>query len=279
MSSEPVAGDGAGRTSVEQEAPVAVVTGAARGIGAAVTRQLTGQGWYVVATDRCADDPVLDYALAAPGDLTRTVEACQGRAMAWTADVRDQKGLDAAVAAARREFGRLDAAVAAAGVVAGGEPLWELDDTSWDVLFDVNVGGVRRLAAASVPAMLEAAGAVRGRFVGVASAAGVLGLPRMAAYSSAKHAVVGLVKGLAADLGGTGVTANAVCPGSTRTAVLDASAAVYGLASAEQFGRQQLVERLLEPDEPAALITWLCGAAASGVTGAALAVDGGMTAS
>ena len=92
-------------------------------------------------------------------------------------------------------------------------------------------------------------------------------------------AVIGLIKALAADLAGTGITANAVCPGSTRTAILDASAAVYGLDSAEEFAHQQLVERLLVPDEPAALIAWLCTPEASGVTGAALSVDGGLTTS
>jgi NAD(P)-dependent dehydrogenase (short-subunit alcohol dehydrogenase family) len=113
--------------------------------------------------------------------------------------------------------------------------------------------------------------------VAVASAAGTLGLPRLAAYSASKHAVIGLVKGLAADLDGTGITANSVCPGSTRTTLLDESARIYGLASPEDFAAQQLLGRLLEPTEPAALIAWLCGESSSGVTGAALAVDGGLT--
>jgi NAD(P)-dependent dehydrogenase (short-subunit alcohol dehydrogenase family) len=89
--------------------------------------------------------------------------------------------------------------------------------------------------------------------------------------------VVGLVRGIAADLATTGITANAICPGSTRTAMLDASAAIYDLASTEAFAAQQPIGRLLEPGEPAALIAWLCSPASSGVTGAALAVDGGMT--
>jgi NAD(P)-dependent dehydrogenase (short-subunit alcohol dehydrogenase family) len=119
----------------------------------------------------------------------------------------------------------------------------------------------------------------QGRFVAVASAAGMLGLRRLSAYTASKHAVIGLMRALAADLAGTGITANAVCPGSTRGPMLDASAAVYGLASAEEFSGQQLVERLLEPSEPAALIAWLCRPDASGVTGAVLPVDGGLTTS
>jgi SDR family mycofactocin-dependent oxidoreductase len=187
--------------------------------------------------------------------------------------------MGAAVDAALEKFGRLDAAVAGAGVVFGGPPLWETADAQWNVQFDVNVNGVRHLAAAAVPVLLDAPVPRQGRVVAVASAAGMLGLRRLSGYSASKHAVIGLMKALAADLAGTGITANAVCPGSTRTPILDASAAVYDLSSAEEFAHQQLVERLLEPDEPAAMIAWLCGLESSGVTGAALPVDGGLTTS
>jgi NAD(P)-dependent dehydrogenase (short-subunit alcohol dehydrogenase family) len=102
-------------------------------------------------------------------------------------------------------------------------------------------------------------------------------LRRLTAYGASKAAVIGLMRGLAADLAGSGVTANAVCPGSTRGPMLDASAAVYGLGSPEEFAAQQLIERLLTPEEPAALIAWLCGEGSSGVTGAVLPVDGGLT--
>jgi len=167
--------------------------------------------------------------------------------------------------------------VAAAGIIIGGPPLWEVRDPQWDALFEVNVRGVRNLAVAAVPALLAAPSPRQGRMVAVASAAGLLGLRRLSAYSASKHAVIGLMRSLAADLAGTGVTANAVCPGSTRGQMLDASAAVYGLESPEQFAPHQLLERLLEPSEPASLIAWLCGPGSSGVTGAALPVDGGMT--
>jgi SDR family mycofactocin-dependent oxidoreductase len=192
-------------------------------------------------------------------------------------DVRSPADMQTAVDEATGHFGSLHAVVAAAGVISGGPPLWETDDAQWDVLFDVNVNGVRHLAAAAVPALLEAPAPRHGRVVAVASAAGLLGLRRLSAYSASKHAVIGLTRSLAADLAGTGITANAVCPGSTRGPMLDASAAVYGLSSPEEFATHQLVERLLEPAEPAALIAWLCGPGSGGVTGAALSVDGGMT--
>jgi SDR family mycofactocin-dependent oxidoreductase len=257
--------------------PTAVVTGAGRGIGAATVDALVAAGWQVVAVDRCADDPALDYALATKADL-EAVASRHGEAVCpLVGDVRSRADMRDAVDEAVRRFGGLQAAVAVAGVISGGPPLWETADAQWEALFSVNVDGVRNLAAAAVPTLLEAPPPRQGRVVAVASAAGLLGLRRLSAYSASKHGVIGLMRSLAADLAGTGVTANAVCPGSTRGRMLDASAAVYGLSSAEEFASQQLVERLLDPSEPAALIAWLCGTSAAGVTGAALPVDGGMT--
>ena len=259
--------------------PVAIVTGAARGIGAATVDALVADGWQVVALDRCADDPALDYPLASKADLEALASRHGDAVRTIVGDVRSPADMQTAVDEAMGHFGGLEAAVAAAGVISGGPPLWETDDAHWDVLFDVNVNGVRHLAAAAVPALLESPAPRHGRVVAVASAAGLLGLRRLSAYSASKHAVIGLMRSLAADLAGTGVTANAVCPGSTRGPMLDASAAVYGLSSPEEFAAHQLVERLLEPAEPAALIAWLCGRGSGAVTGAALPVDGGMTTS
>ena len=128
-----------------------------------------------------------------------------------------------------------------------------------------------------MPALLRRPQPRAGRFVAVASTAASRGLPMLAAYCAAKAGVVGLVRALALELRGTGVTANAVSPGSTRTPILAESARLYGLESAEAFAAQQPVERLLEPGEVAGLIAWLAGPGGAAVTGAELSVDGGLS--
>lgn len=258
---------------------VAIITGAARGIGAATAFRLSADGWSLVLVDRCADDPGLPYALSRPEDLDAVVAACGGadRAVAVVADVRDQDALDGAVATAVARFGGLDAAVAAAGGVVGGEPLWETDDAAWATALGVNLEGVWRLSRAAVPALLQRPEPRSGRFVAVSSMGGSVGLPLLAAYVAAKHGVNGLVRSLAAELGPHGITANAVAPGSTTTAMLDASAAVYDLVDTTDLSDQHLLGRPLHPDEVAEAVAWLCSEAASGMTGAIVPVDAGAT--
>jgi SDR family mycofactocin-dependent oxidoreductase len=260
--------------------PVAVVTGAARGIGAATATRLASEGWNLVLVDRVADDPDLPYPMAGPADLDRVVASCGGpeRALGVAADVRDQAGLDGAVRAAVERFGGLDAAVAVAGAVAGGQEAWRTPDRTWDAMLSINLEGTWRLARAAVPALIDRAEPRQGRFVAVTSAGGTVGLYLLAAYTAAKHGVVGLVRSLATELAPYGITANAVAPGSTAGAMLDASAAVYGLGATDEFATHHMLPRLLSAEEPAALIAWLCGPQSSGVTGAVLPVDAGMTA-
>ncbi len=255
---------------------MAVITGAGRGIGAATARQLAGRGWHLVLVDRCADDPALDYSFATKADLDAVAAATGGVAVAG--DVRDQGALDGAVATAVERFGGLDAAVAVAGAMVGGAPLWETGDDAWAANLGANLEGVYRLARAAVPALLDRPPPRHGRFVAVASAGGTRGLPLLAAYAAAKHGVVGLVRSLAVELGPDGVTANAVAPGSTRSALLDASAEVYDLSGPEDLAVHHPLGRLLEPDEVADAVAWLCGDTAGGVTGAVIPVDAGMTA-
>lgn len=255
---------------------LAVVTGAARGIGAASALRLARDGWSLLLVDACAPQPPVDYPMPAPSDLATVARECEaaGAPAATTliADVGIGTFRDAVFSALR---GRApSAAVAAAGLIQG-HPAWAVPDASFELQLRVNLFGVRYLADACVPAMIEAGS---GRFVAIASAAALRAMPQLAAYSAAKAAVIGYVRALAADLAGTGVTANAVCPGSTRGAMLAASAQLYGLADQDDFAAQALLRRLLEPDEVAAAVSWLCGPGASAITGAVLPVDAGLSA-
>ncbi|GAB2532571.1 mycofactocin-coupled SDR family oxidoreductase [Nocardia heshunensis] len=261
-------------------APVAVVTGAARGIGAATVRALIADGWSVLAVDCVTDDPALPYAMAAPADLAEVVAQSRvfgrDRIHPYRADVRDPDAVEAAVAEAQRRWGRVDAGIACAGVVAGGVPLWEMSRVRQQAVLDINLGGVITLARAVIPALLEQPEPRCGRFLAVASAAATRGLPMLAAYCAAKAGVAGLIRALAVELGGTGITANAVSPGSTDTPILAESARLYDLSGPTDFAAQQPLGRLLEPREIAAALAFLASPTASGITGAVLPVDGGL---
>jgi SDR family mycofactocin-dependent oxidoreductase len=258
---------------------VAIVTGAARGIGAATVDALVNENYRVVAVDRCRDIADVPYALATPGDLDDVVARHGDAVLGLVGDVRSASDMQLAVETATRHFGQLDAVVACAGVIGAGAPLWAIGDAAWDAVWSVNVLGTRRLIEAAAPVLIANGPEANGRIVAVASAAGHTGLFHLADYSAAKHAVVGLIRGVAMDLAPYGVTANSVSPGSTRTAILEASAKVYGLESVELFAQQQPIGRLLEPSEVASAIVWLCSPASSAITGADVAVDGGMTVS
>jgi len=251
-------------------ARLAVITGAARGIGAAVAAALAEQGWSLVVADACSRQPGIGYSMPSRADLEALAERTGADVLC--ADVAAPGfGAELTDVLAGR---RVDAAVAGAGVIAGGLA-WATEELAWSTLLNVNLHGTRRLAEATVPGMVEAGS---GRFVAIASAAALRAMPQLAAYSAAKAAVVGYVRALAADLAGTGVLANVVCPGSTRGAMLAASAEVYDLSDQDEFAGHQLLRRVLEPHEVAAAVAWLCGPAAGAMTGTVVPVDGGLTA-
>jgi SDR family mycofactocin-dependent oxidoreductase len=266
----------AGSAISSRRTRVALVTGAARGIGAATVAALAAAGWQVVAVDRCADDPDLPYPMGTRAELDAVAAAAGPGVVAAAADTRDPAGLTAAVELAEQRWGGLDAAVAAAGVIAGGVPAWQVPAGQEQAVLDIDLGGVLTLARVTVPALLRRPEPRQGRFLAVASAAATRGLPMLAAYCAAKAGVAGFVRALAAELGSTGVTANAVSPGSTDTPILAESARLYDLPGAAAFAAQQPAGRLLRPEEVAAVLTFLAGPESGGMTGAIVPVDGGL---
>jgi SDR family mycofactocin-dependent oxidoreductase len=260
---------------------VAIVTGAARGVGAATVLSLARVGWTVVALDRCANDERIPYDLGTESELAAVVAAAQeedgsGEVVPVVGDAVSLRDMSACVALAEERFGGLDAIVAVAGVIAGGVPLWELPIEQEEAVLDVNLRSALIAARVGVPALLRRPEPRAGRFLAVASAAATRGLPLLAAYCASKAGVAGLIRGLAAELRGTGVTANAVSPGSTNTEMLAQSARLYALESAEAFSWQVPLERLLAPEEVAAALVWLAGPQGAAVTGVTLPVDGGL---
>jgi SDR family mycofactocin-dependent oxidoreductase len=271
---------------------VAVVTGAARGIGAATVQGLAAAGWSVVAVDRGADDSRLPYPMGTEAQLDEVVRAAlaasgpgsahdggpdRARVIAHLADATDEVALAEAVAVAEDRFGGLDAMVAVAGVIAGGVPLWEMPTAELEAVLDVDLGGPIAAARVGIPALLKRPAPRSGRYLAVASAASTRGMPMIAAYGAAKAGVAGLIRGLAAELGDSGVTANAVSPGSTDTALLVESARLYGLDGTQPLAEHQSFKRLLAPAEVAAALVWLAGPDSSALTGAVIPVDGGLS--
>jgi SDR family mycofactocin-dependent oxidoreductase len=261
----------------------AIVTGAARGIGAATVTSLAEAGWNVLAVDRCSDDPRLPYRLGTRAELEDVVTRAgalartTGAIQSLVGDASSSDDMKRAVDAVEREFGGVDAVIAIAGVIAGGVPLWEMPAAQQDAVLDANLRSVLVAARLGIPALLRRPEPRSGRFVAVASAAATRGLPMLAAYCAAKAGVTGAIRALAAELRGTGVTANAISPGSTATPILDESARLYGLESAEAFSSQQPISRLIRAEEVAAAIVWIVDSAPEALTGASVPVDGGLS--
>lgn len=240
---------------------VALVTGAANGLGAAIAQTLAAAGAGGVAVDR-------DTSAAAP----------PAGWIAHAADVTDGDALRAAVAAATARFGRLDVVVANAGVVPPWRETAALDPDEWDAVTAVNVRGVAATIAAAAPALREGAS-----IIAMASLNARIAHPRQALYSATKHAVVGIVRATALDLGPGGVRVNAVAPGSIATDALvqriERRAADGGLGADEALAaaaQQTALGRLATAAEVAATVLFLASDLASGITGQVLAVDAGV---
>lgn len=240
-------------------APAAVVTGAARGIGAATCRRLAQRGLHVIAVDACMGAEQGRFPGAEPADLAALGAELGDRITTVQADVRDATSLAAGIADALAASDGLRTVVAAAAVIDGGDDLWSTDPAVLEAMWRTDVLGVWNTAAACVPALLATAdGGNDASFVAIASAAGDRGLWHLGAYCTVKHAVVGLVRGLAADLQGRGVAVSGVSPGSTATPMLTATAAIYGLQDTSELARDMTAREPLDPDDIARVIETAC---------------------
>ena len=243
---------------------IALVTGAGSGIGRAAAIRLSQSGLRVVLASRGA------------GALAATAAACPGPTLAIPADVTDPLAVDRLFSQAEQDWGAVEVLVAAAGAGYSAR-IERTSDADWYRMLELNLTAPFRCLRRAGPAM-RARG--YGRIVVIASTASRIGEPYLAAYAASKHGVLGLVRAAAAELAGTGVTVNAVCPGFVDTPM---TAATIGNI-AEKTGRttgqarsaleaRQPIGRLITPGEVADAV-WFC-VASEAITGQALNVDGG----
>jgi meso-butanediol dehydrogenase/(S,S)-butanediol dehydrogenase/diacetyl reductase len=244
---------------------VALVTGAARGIGAATAWRLAREGACVLLADR---DVAPVEALAAE------LRAQDLQAEAMALDVASEQGIAAAIATITQRHGRLDVIVNNAGIHHGGA-FQQTRMEHWRQLMAVNVEGALRLSLVSLP-LLRAAPRP-GAIVNVSSISGLGGDFGQAAYATSKGALTHLTRSMALDRAGEGIRVNAVCPGSVRTPMFTAAVAQLDPAQVEDsFRAAYPLGRIAQPEEVAAAIAFLASEDASFVTGVNLPVDGGL---
>ena len=251
---------------------VALVTGAARGIGRASAVRLHRGGAAVACVDR--DAPMLD-------GLVHQIAAEGGQALALVCDVARDAEVAAAITRSVQAFGRLDVVHANAGIQRYGTAL-DVTEAQWDEVMDCNVKSVFLTARHSLPYMVAAG---RGAIVVTASAQAFATQRNVVHYSTSKAALLGLTRALAVDHAEQGVRVNAVCPGSVDTPLLRASAERFSgdrpdgpQALLTAWGRSHPMGRLCTPEEVAEVVAFLLSDRAAFITGAAVPVDGGLVA-
>jgi NAD(P)-dependent dehydrogenase (short-subunit alcohol dehydrogenase family) len=243
-----------------------VITGASRGIGAEIARALA---------TRHARLTLLGRNVQAMGDLAAELET---ESCVAFADVTDVASVQKAFASAKQAFGPVTILVNNAGQ-ARSAPLHVGDDSLWNEMLAVNLGGVYQCIRCALPDMLQAG---RGRIVNIASTAGLTGYPYVTAYCAAKHGVIGLTRALAIELARKNITVNAVCPGYTDTDLSrDAIAAIQkktGRSEADVravFTAHNPQGRMVSSEEVAQTVLWLCTNDVGSITGQSIAVAGG----
>lgn len=247
--------------------PVAVVTGAAGGIGTATAGCLARDGWRLALVDRPgAALDALATELAGTGQL----------ALAVPSDVRDPAAVHRAAGQVVRHFGGFDALVTCAGI-GQIQPIEQTTDQLWEDTLATNLSGTFWWCRAAVPQLRSRGGGV---IVTVASTTALVGLPGRTAYAASKAGVVALARTLAIECAGSGIRVVPLCPGATLTELVQQGyrSAPDPAAAAATHAHQQPIGRLSQPAEIAETIAFLCSPRASTITGAPVVVDGGYTA-
>ncbi len=249
----------------EFEGRIVLVTGGAAGIGRAIAEQAAREGARVVIGD-----------IAPAGeDVAGMIRQADGQAAFRATDVRKMADIENLVALARDTFGAPpDTVFANAGIEGPPNAPWTISETDFARVIDINLIGIWRTMAATLPAMVEKG---RGAIVATSSVAGLVGAGGLAAYVASKHGVAGLVKSAAIDVAKSGIRINAICPGMVDTAMVDRLAEqVEGFEAA--LLSMKPMARLGKPAEIAEAAIWLASDRASFVTGHMLAIDGGYAA-